>query len=113
MAFEGKSVQNFSERYFAGDFEFEIDVSKCAAEEIGMIIEAVIYMQKLGGGYNSGYGKLRVKNLKLVKSEITRKPIITRNEDFIIKEQIIEEAIPREFTESLKAWNKYLTNTAG
>ncbi|MHA2139692.1 MAG: hypothetical protein ACW98G_17540 [Candidatus Hodarchaeales archaeon] len=49
-ASRGKSIQDFGERYFAGEFEFEIDVSNCTKEETGMIIEiyknlAVVTMQ--------------------------------------------------------------------
>ena len=108
LTFEGKSIQDYGERYFAGEFEFEIDVSKCTAEETGMIIEAVMYMQKLGRGYNTGYGELQIKNLNLVKVNTIREPKITENNDFTIEEQLKEEAIPGEFIEALTAWNNYL-----
>lgn len=108
LTFEGKSIQDFGERYFAGEFEFEIDVSKCTEEEAGMIIEAAMYMQKLGRGYNTGYGELKILSLNLVKSTTSRYPKITTKKKYLIEEQIIEESIPDEFTDALTAWNKYL-----
>jgi hypothetical protein len=87
-------------------------VSNCTKEETGMIIEAVVYIQKLGRGYNAGYAELQIQNMNLVKSKIYRIPIITENNDFIIQEQINEEAIPGEFTEALAAWKNYLKGKA-
>ena len=78
-----------------------------------MIIEAVMYRQKLGCGYNTGYGKLKIISLKLVQSIVIREPKISKNNDFVISEKKIEKAISRDFTDSLKAWESYLSNIAG
>jgi hypothetical protein len=111
MTFDGQSIQDFGERYFSGEFEFEIDVSKCTAEETGMIIEAAMYMQKLGRGYNTGYGELKIISLNLVKSMSCREPKITEKNNFSIKEHLTEETIPGEFTDALAAWKSYLKNS--
>ncbi|MHA1946156.1 MAG: RAMP superfamily CRISPR-associated protein [Candidatus Hodarchaeales archaeon] len=107
LAFDGKPIQDFGERYFSGEFEFEIDVSKCTDEETGMLVEAVMYMQKFGGGINTGYGELQILNLNLVKSTVIREPKITEKNDFTIEEHLREESIPAEFTDALTAWKEY------
>jgi len=108
LTYEGETIQDFSERYFSGEFEFEIDVSECTAEETGMIIEGVMYMYRLGRGHNTGYGELKIKKMKLVKMVTIREPKISGKEEFTIKEHVREEAIPGEFTEALTAWKKCL-----
>ncbi len=108
LTFEGKAIQDFGERYLAGEFEFEIDITKCTPEEMGMIIEATMYMHKLGGGYNAGYAELQIKGLDLVKSTTNRQPKITDQNSFTIEEEIDEEKLPEEFTNALTAWKKHL-----
>ena len=110
LTFGGKSIQDFGERYFAGEFEFEIDVSKCTKEETGMIIEAVMYMQKLGRGYNAGYGEVEIVSIKLVKEKTIRKSEVSTGGEFMIEEKREEEAIPGEFSDALIAWKNYLND---
>jgi hypothetical protein len=69
-----------------------------------------MYMHKLGGGYNAGYADLKILNLNLIESTIKRYPKITSKNDFTIEEEVVEEALPDEFTDALSAWKKYLEN---
>ena len=74
MTFDNKSVQNFGERYFSGEFTFEIDVTCCTSEQIGLLIESVINMQRLGRGYTAGYGKIHIKQIQLLERTTKRIP---------------------------------------
>lgn len=108
LGYDGKSIQDFGERYFTGDFEFEIDVTECNPSELGLIVEAVIYLQKLGRGYNSGYAEIIVKSFGLVDRSISRTPKWLTTNEFTIEEKVIEEPIPREVIQALEEWQKFL-----
>ncbi|MFX1250294.1 MAG: RAMP superfamily CRISPR-associated protein [Promethearchaeota archaeon] len=107
LSFEGKAIQDFGERYFSGEFSFEINVSKCSNEQVGLLIEAVLNLEKLGRGYNAGYGKVQIKRLSLVERE-SKKDLVWEEEDFTIKEEIIERSLKREVLEAREAFNAYL-----
>ncbi|PWI48455.1 hypothetical protein CEE45_06900 [Candidatus Heimdallarchaeota archaeon B3_Heim] len=108
LSYDGGAIQDFGERYFAGEFEFEIDVSKCSLAELGLLIESAMYMQKLGRGYNAGYAQLEVQSLTLVDRIMTRKPILGDNQEFKIEEQISETPLSQEFLNSIAEWTKYV-----
>jgi len=110
LTLDGRSIQDFGERYFSGEFEFEIDVTECTPEELGLLIEASMTMKKLGRGYNAGYGELIILKMRLVEIESCLKPKMEENNGFTIETQIVEKAIPEEFIEALKIWQEYLEN---
>ena len=107
QAFNGKTIQNFGERYFSGNFTFEVDVTECEERELGLLIEAIMNLQKLGGGFNSGYGRLQIKQFQLLKRSINRTPE-WKNESFIVKENIDEISEKKPVIEALKSWKEYL-----
>ncbi len=111
--FGGISAQNFGERYFSGAFEFEIDVSRCSSEELGLLIEVIISLQKLGRGYNSGYGRINVRKFQLLERSITRKSIWDENDAFIIKELNVEKPLKEEVFSALQEWERYVSSIAG
>ncbi len=106
--FDGISVQDFGERYFSGEFEFEINVSLCSPEEIGLLIEVVMNFQKIGRGFNSGYGRVKVLKFQLKERKTNRIPVWDESDSFILKEEIIENASKEEVWEALEAWKQYL-----
>ncbi len=108
LSYDGKSIQDFGERYFTGDFEFEIDVTECNPSELGLLVEAVMYLQKLGRGYNSGYAEIIVKSFGLVARSISRKPKWLTTNEFTIEEEVIEEPIPKEVIQALEEWQIFL-----
>ncbi|MHA1215588.1 MAG: RAMP superfamily CRISPR-associated protein [Candidatus Hodarchaeales archaeon] len=110
LTFDDRSIQDFGERYFSGEFEFEIDVTECTPTELGMLIEATMSMKKLGRGYNAGYGELTILKMHLVEVNSVLTPKLEENNDFTIEKHDIEKAIPAEFIEGLKAWQTYLEN---
>jgi len=107
QTFDGNSIQDFGERYFSGEFSFEIDVTECEEKELGLLIEAIMNLQKLGGGYNSGYGHIQVKQFQLLKRSINRIPE-WKDESFIVKENIDETSEKKPVVEALKSWKEYL-----
>ena len=67
-----------------------------------------MYLQKLGGGYNSGYAEIIVKNFELVERSVSRKPKWLTTNEFAIEEEVIEEPIPKEVTHALEKWQRFL-----
>lgn len=111
LSYEGKSIQDFGERYFAGDFEFEIDVTECDPSELGLLIESVMYLQKLGRGYNSGYAEIIVKSMTLVDRSIRRQPKWLTTNEFVIEEQVTEKRLPKKVIHALEEWQNFLEGT--
>lgn len=105
LTYEGKSVQNFSERYFSGSFTYEVDLTPCSPEQIGLILEGAMHFDRLGRGYNSGYGRVEVKKLSLVKRSITKTPILDKDGSFIIQNHLTETPLEDLFQQSLEAWH--------
>lgn len=112
LSYEGKSIQNFGERYFAGEFEFEVDVTECTPSELGLLIETITYLQKLGRGYNAGYAEIVTKSLNLVERTVTRRPKWVNNTEFIIEELIKEDSQPKKVVHALEEWYQFLENAS-
>ncbi len=107
MTFDGKSMQEFGERYFSGDFSFEIDVNRCNPIQLGLLIKSVLNMKKLGRGFNSGYGRIQIKKFQLLKRSIIKIPVWKEN-CFIVKEDITEDSLKDDVFEAIQAWEHYL-----
>jgi len=90
ISFDGTSIQDFGERYFSGAFSFEIDVTRCNNEQLGLLIEAVLNLEKLGRGYNSGYGHIQIKQLQLLERTEMRK-LVWKGDYFRVEEEIAEK----------------------
>ena len=107
MTFDGRSIQNFGERYFSGDFSFELDVTRSNPKQLGLLIKSVMNLQKLGRGFNSGYGKVQIKHFQLLRRSITRIPV-WKEDCFIVKEKIIEDSLKKDVLDAIRAWEQYL-----
>ncbi|MFX1255892.1 MAG: RAMP superfamily CRISPR-associated protein [Promethearchaeota archaeon] len=107
MSFDNKPIQDFKEKYFSGGFTFEIDVTRLNMIERGLIIEALMNVERLGRGYNSGYGQVKILEFQLLKRQVKRIPVW--NEDkFIVKEEITEESLKDEAIKAMEAWKQFL-----
>ncbi|PWI47914.1 hypothetical protein CEE45_09065 [Candidatus Heimdallarchaeota archaeon B3_Heim] len=104
LTYNGKSVQDFSERYFSGNFHFEIDVTSCTPLQLGLIIEGAMNFDRLGRGYNTGYGHVQVNKIQLLKRTVTRTPVMDENGCFIVQNQITEESRNKHFQNALEVW---------
>ncbi|MFW9992229.1 MAG: RAMP superfamily CRISPR-associated protein [Candidatus Odinarchaeota archaeon] len=92
LTFGRKPIQDFKERYFSGEFSFEIDVTKLDDGELRFLTLAAMNMNRLGRGYNAGYGKLDILDIQLVDRETTRKPVWNGNR-FKIEEITVEKVV--------------------
>ncbi|MFQ5977871.1 MAG: RAMP superfamily CRISPR-associated protein [Candidatus Heimdallarchaeota archaeon] len=67
MTFEGKPVQNFLEEFFSGTVQFSVNVTQLKLEELGLALNALRIMKRLGRGSTSGYGRFYVDGFELVQ----------------------------------------------
>lgn len=105
LTYEGKSIQDFAERYFSGYFSFEINVKKCNPQQLGLIIQGAMNFDRLGRGYNTGYGNVEVKKIQLLKRKIKKIPVWSDEDSFVIKKEITEKSLRNEFEKALEVWN--------
>ncbi|MFX0092117.1 MAG: RAMP superfamily CRISPR-associated protein [Candidatus Hodarchaeota archaeon] len=108
MSFDNRPIQDFKEKYFSGEFTFELDVTKLNATERGLIIDSLMVLEKLGRGFNAGYGLVKVQEFQLVKRVVKRVPVM-EGDKFIIHEDIAEEPLTKEVFEAMEAWEQYLS----
>ena len=104
--FDGKIAQDFGERYFSGYFKFEIDVTHCLSKHIGLLIESILNVEKLGRGYNAGYGHVQVLSFQLIK-RIIKKTVVWQENDFVIQEIKEEVYLKDEVMTAMNEWKKY------
>ncbi|MFX0173149.1 MAG: hypothetical protein ACFE9L_14730, partial [Candidatus Hodarchaeota archaeon] len=108
LSFDDKSIQDFRERYFSGYFTFEIDVTKCNTIQLGLLIEAIMNLENFGRGFNTGYGRLKIKQFQLLERSVSRTPMW--NEDsFLVEEHVVEKSLKAEVVDALEAWTQYAT----
>ena len=105
--FDGKIAQDFGERYFSGHFMFEIDVTNCHSKHIGLLIESIINLDKLGRGYNAGYGHVKVISLQFIK-RIVKKSLIWQNNNFVVQERKEELILKDEVMIAMNDWKTYV-----
>ena len=61
---DGKSLQDFSEQYFSGEFQFYVEFTKELPEWLlGLLVKGIFGITHLGKGENSGYGRLEIKDI--------------------------------------------------
>jgi len=72
LTYDGVAIQDFRESYFSGYFSFFIDVTKLTNAEIKFLMEALLYVESLGSGRTSGYGRIKIFDCDLQKIETTR-----------------------------------------
>ncbi|MFX0061169.1 MAG: hypothetical protein ACFFC7_03205 [Candidatus Hermodarchaeota archaeon] len=72
------------------------------------MLEAIINLEKLGRGYNSGYGKVKILRIKLVERNI-KKDLVLNDEDFTVQEVITEKSLKQEVLEAKEAFSVFIT----
>jgi hypothetical protein len=107
MSFDGKPIQDFRERFLSGYVPIEVIVTKCKPYQLGFVIQSLLGVEKIGRGYNAGYGKVELQEFQLLQRNISRKSEWKDNK-FQVIEEITEVSLKDEVEEALQAWNDYL-----
>lgn len=97
------AIQDFGERYFAGEISLKIEfLEELSKEEQGFLLKAILYASNIGLGasVNNGSGKMKVLAATLQE--------VTQSRWFDKTGKVIEEEITRnlrkEMQESMSAW---------
>ena len=107
LSYDGIPIQDFRESYFSGAFTFEIDVTKLSVDEVKFLMESILYIEHLGGGKNSGYGKVTVLDFEYQELEIERTAAKNGDGTFQITEEITSKHID---IEDIENWRQnYIT----
>ena len=109
MTYDGKSIQNFKHHYFSGQFYFEIDVTASESDQLGLLLEAVTHLEKIGGGYNSGYGHISQLKFTLLFRFKTKKRTWD-GDGYVIRTEQQEEVIQDKMDAAFVAWQQCLQN---
>lgn len=97
-----RSIQDFRERYIAGQFTFEIEILKeLTVDELGFLLKGILYMPELrwGAAANNGSGKLELEEVILQEVMRTR----TINEGKVIEEEQ-ERNLWKDMEKVMKTW---------
>lgn len=108
MSYDGKPIQNFKHHYVSGELQFELDVTSCQPQQLGLLLEAITQLEKIGGGYNIGYGHISRLKFSVVIRTITKKRS-WEDDGFVITHDIVDESLQQELYEALTAWQHYLS----
>jgi len=108
LSFDDKSIQDFGERYFSGYFTFEIDVTRCNNIQLGLLIDAIVNLEKLGQGFNTGYGRVKIKQFQLLERSVSRTPV-WKEDSFLVEENVVEKSLKAEVVDAMEAWTQYAT----
>ena len=106
---DSKTLQDFSEQYFSGAFQFYIEFTKEIPHWLlGLLIEGILGIRHLGAGSNSGYGRLEIRNIAFSKITLERK-LGQENGDgrITIIEEEQSENLNDRISEVLVAWQKH------
>lgn len=97
-----KSIQDFGERYIAGEFVFVIELLReLNEEELGFLLKSILYMPELrwGAAANNGAGKLELVEINL--QEVKRIRTIKKGK---VYEEEQEKNLWKNMESALKAW---------
>lgn len=98
-----KAIQDYGERYFAGEFTLIIELLReLTPLELGFLLEAILYAPEIGFGAktNNGSGALEVLSIKIQQVTRTR----TINGEGIVKTVETERNQWNEMEGALKKW---------
>ena len=82
-------------------------MTNCLSLHIGLLFECIINIDKLGRGYNAGYGHVKVLSLQFIKRVIT-KSLVWQNNNFEIQEGREEIILKDEVISALNDWKAYV-----
>ncbi|MFX1251254.1 MAG: RAMP superfamily CRISPR-associated protein [Promethearchaeota archaeon] len=106
---DGTPMQDFTERYFSGEFTFEIDVTLCSPEQLGLLITAATKLDRLGRGYNAGYAHIKVHRLQLVRREVKDSLVwCEQDQVYVVKAEAVETILKEEVPQALTVWQQYV-----
>jgi len=105
ISFTGIPIQNFTESYFSGYFSFCIDVSELTNDEIRFLMESLLYIETLGAGKRSGYGRVKILSFEFQNVVITRK-VVRENGSYNVVEH--ESITPIELSD-IESWRRSLS----
>jgi CRISPR/Cas system CSM-associated protein Csm3 (group 7 of RAMP superfamily) len=108
LSYDGIPIQDFRQSYFSGTFTFEIDVTKLSVDEVKFLMESLLYIEYLGGGKNSGYGKVTIVDFEYQELAIERTAIKNGDGTF----QITEETTTQQMNiDNIEDWRQnYLSD---
>jgi len=104
-----KTLQDFSEQYFSGEFHFHIEFTKeLPSWLLGLLVEGILSMTNLGKGGNSGYGRLEIKDIAFERITFERKLGQDNGEGKLaIIESEEKENLNERLSGVLEAWQKH------
>jgi len=79
LSYGGIPIQDFREVYISGDFTFFIDITKLCEEEVQFLLESLLYVESMGGGVNSGYGRIILRKIAVEEVKEIRRLIPNGN----------------------------------
>ncbi|MFW9915934.1 MAG: RAMP superfamily CRISPR-associated protein [Candidatus Thorarchaeota archaeon] len=106
MTFEGKPVQNFLEEFFSGTVRFSVNVTQLTLEELGLALNALRIMKRLGRGATSGYGRFYVDGFELVqRKEVLQEEFDENRVRFYY--DTVDEPQAEHMQQALLKWQAY------
>jgi hypothetical protein len=104
---DGKTLQDFSEQYFSGEFKFFIEFSGLPDWLLGLLIEGILDIRTLGRGVNSGYGRLEIKEVAFEEVSLNRRLGSENNGSIMIVEEERTENLNRKLSECVNTWKNH------
>ena len=104
---DGKPLQDFSEQYFSGEFRFHIEFSELPQWLSGLLLEGVLGIRTLGGGVNSGYGRLEIREVAYEQVSFERTLGSENNGSVTIVEEEQTTTLNHKLSEWIDAWKNY------
>ncbi|MFW9921934.1 MAG: RAMP superfamily CRISPR-associated protein [Candidatus Thorarchaeota archaeon] len=104
-----KSLQDFSEQYFSGEFSYYVEFTKESLSWlIGLLVEGILGINHLGRGSNAGYGRVEIKSIAYEKVTVERKlgPENGEGKMIVIEEERTEN-LNNNLSKVREAWQKY------
>ena len=97
------AIQDFGERYFAGEFTLTIEfLEELAKEELGFLLKSILYAPEIGLGAASNNGAGKTKVLEVALQQVERSRGFTTEGKVVEKEKT--RNLWKEMEEGLKAW---------
>jgi len=86
LGIDGESIQNFGERFIAGDFEFFIDVTKLNDDELKTMVDVLLNTDtQMGRGKTRGNGIVEIKKIKyeevIIENKLKKDGTVERKEN--------------------------------
>jgi len=104
-----KTIQDFSEQYFSGEFQFYVEFSKELPDWLlGMLVKGIFGITHLGRGENSGYGRMEIIDIgfeKVISERKLGKENGNGRRNVLQKETVVN--LNDKLDKVMDAWQKY------